>query len=256
MNSGGVDMSDVTKHIGSRIRLYRKLLGLTIDDLADGIHKSKSTVSKYETGSVSIDAETLFDIAGILRVPVSKLVDYDTGRVDRSGSASSPKGFFNSPGKYYMYHLSNSGKILKSVVQFHFPVSERDDFSVELYNDLADYENLQRCRFYYSGTVSFSDLYTNMVFSNQINVSEKAFVIAGNPLNNSDITLGLVTGISNAFLVPISYKSLFSRGPLEDDDLILDMLRLTKENISDIKKRNMLVLANSLHSLREMEKDL
>ena len=69
-------MSDITRHIGSRIRLYRKLLGLTIDDLAEGIHKSKSTVSKYETGSVSVDAETLFDIAAVLRVSVSKLVDY------------------------------------------------------------------------------------------------------------------------------------------------------------------------------------
>ena len=244
-------MSDITRHIGSRIRLYRKLLGLTIDDLAEGIHKSKSTVSKYETGSVSVDAETLFDIAAVLRVSVSKLVDYHSSEKGISGLSSAPNGFFNSPGRYYMYHLGSGSRLLRSVIQLHFPVSDGDDFSVEFYNDLADYDNLQRCRFYYSGSISFSDLYTNMIFSNQVNIAEKAFIIAGNPLNNSDMTLGLVTGISTAFLVPISYKALFSRGPVDDSELITNILRFTREDISDMKKHNMLVLANSLHELRE-----
>ena len=114
-------MSDVTKHIGSRIRLYRKLLGLTIDDLADGIHKSKSTVSKYETGSVSIDAETLFDIAGILRVPVSKLVDYDTGRVDRSGSPLPPRDFLTVPANTTCTISATREKSLNPLYSFTFP---------------------------------------------------------------------------------------------------------------------------------------
>ena len=218
-------MSDITRHIGSRIRLYRKLLGLTIDDLAEGIHKSKSTVSKYETGSVSVDAETLFDIAAVLRVSVSKLVDYHSPEKTHPAFRLLPMVFLTARADITCTIWAVGSRLLRSVIQLHFPVSDDDDFSVEFYNDVTDYDNLQRCRFYYSGNISFSDLYTNMIFSNQVNIAEKAFIIAGNPLNNSDMTLGLVTGISTAFLVPLSYKALFSRGPVDDSELITNILR-------------------------------
>lgn len=249
-------MSDITRHIGSRIRLYRKLLGLTINDLAEKIHKSKSTVSKYETGSVSVDAETLFSIASVLRVSVSKLVDYDSSDGSFSELSSVPKGFFGKPGKYYMYHLSSGSRLLRSLIQLHSPASDIDDFSVEFYNDLTDYKNLHRCRFYYIGGIFFSDLYTNMVFTNQVNIAEKVFITAGNPLNNIDMTLGLVSGISNTFLVPISYKAIFSRTPIDDDETIFSMLRLTKDNIADIRKHNMLILSTSLNTRMERGQDL
>lgn len=37
-------------HVGSRIRFYRKLKNMTQDQLAAAIHKSESTLSKYESG--------------------------------------------------------------------------------------------------------------------------------------------------------------------------------------------------------------
>ena len=95
-----------------------------------------------------------------------------------------------------------------------------------------------------------------MVFTNQVNVAEKVFITAGNPLNNIDMTLGLVSGISNTFLVPISYKAIFSRTPINDDETIFSMLRLTKDNIADIRKHNMLILSTSLNTRMERGQDL
>ena len=56
-------MKEVSLHVGSRIRLYRKAKKLTLLALSQKIHKSKATLSKYETGDITIDIETLFDIA-------------------------------------------------------------------------------------------------------------------------------------------------------------------------------------------------
>lgn len=43
-------MSQINQHIGARIRNYRKARGMTLQQLADKIHKSRASVSKYETG--------------------------------------------------------------------------------------------------------------------------------------------------------------------------------------------------------------
>ena len=42
-------MISVNQHVGSRIRLYRQMKRYTLAELAEKIHKSKATLSKYET---------------------------------------------------------------------------------------------------------------------------------------------------------------------------------------------------------------
>ena len=42
--------------------------GLTLAQLAEMIHKGQSTVSKYETGDIAVDVETLYDISDALHI--------------------------------------------------------------------------------------------------------------------------------------------------------------------------------------------
>ena len=241
-------MSHITKHLGSRIRFYRKILGLTIDDLADAIHKSKSTVSKYEAGLVGLDIDTLFDIAGALQVSVNQLIDCPEPSPQNIFIS---KGFFSQPGIYYMYHLENtSGSLLNSVIKIHLPSSEKADYTAEFFNHVDSYDNLYRCQYYYHGTVTFSDLYTNFIFDNQTNASEKAFILAVNSLKNNGLSHGLVLGISSSYLVPTTYKAVFSRSPLEDKAFLVHMLQFTKADIAQIKRHHVLLLSDSLFALR------
>ena len=66
-------MSQISQHIGSRIRSFRRAQGMTLQQLADKIHKSRASVSKYETGEITVDIETLFEIAEALGVELSQL---------------------------------------------------------------------------------------------------------------------------------------------------------------------------------------
>lgn len=59
-------MSQINEHVGARIRKYRKSRGITLQQLADQIHKSRASVSKYDAGEISLDIETLFEIAEML----------------------------------------------------------------------------------------------------------------------------------------------------------------------------------------------
>lgn len=69
-------MKEINQHVGRRIRMYRKSRRLTLQQLADRIHKSKSSVSKYETGEITLDIETLAEISEVLQVSIHQLTDY------------------------------------------------------------------------------------------------------------------------------------------------------------------------------------
>ena len=62
---------------GLKVQYYRKLRGLTQEAFADKIGKSWSFVAKIEspTRAFGVSMETLFKIADVLQVPVSKLFD-------------------------------------------------------------------------------------------------------------------------------------------------------------------------------------
>jgi len=62
---------------GLKVQYYRKLRGFTQEAFADEIGKSWSFVAKIEspTRVFGVSMETLFKIAEVLQVPVSKLFE-------------------------------------------------------------------------------------------------------------------------------------------------------------------------------------
>ena len=62
---------------GLKVQYYRKLHGMTQETFADAIGKSWSFVAKIEspTQAFGVSMETLFKIAEVLQVPVSKLFE-------------------------------------------------------------------------------------------------------------------------------------------------------------------------------------
>ena len=62
---------------GLKIQYYRKLRGMTQEDFADRIGKSWSFVAKIEspTRAFGVSMGTLFKMADVLEVPVSKLFE-------------------------------------------------------------------------------------------------------------------------------------------------------------------------------------
>lgn len=61
----------VDQHVGSRVRLRRKLEGRSQESLADALGLTFQQVQKYERGANRISASKLYEIAATLRVPIS-----------------------------------------------------------------------------------------------------------------------------------------------------------------------------------------
>src|SRR5438477_8494548 len=61
----------VDKHVGSRVRMRRIMLGMSQEKLGDALSLTFQQVQKYEKGTNRIGASRLQQIAHFLEVPVS-----------------------------------------------------------------------------------------------------------------------------------------------------------------------------------------
>jgi transcriptional regulator with XRE-family HTH domain len=61
----------IDKHVGSRVRMRRMMLGMSQEKLGDSLSLTFQQVQKYEKGTNRIGASRLQQISGILQVPVS-----------------------------------------------------------------------------------------------------------------------------------------------------------------------------------------
>lgn len=226
-------MTEIREHIGKRIRLYRKNKKYTQEEFARLIHKSKSAVSKYECGEVAIDIDTLYDIAEVLEISIHQLMDYP---VKTEPVIPGLQGYFSKANRFYTYYLNkNSSRIVRGLLEINY--IEECKYTTVLFADLKQYENPYNCCHLYYGDIHYSDSYINMVMNNQANPAERIFLIIANPYNiNANLTVGIISGISSRYLVPISLKVILSKTRLEETEELRNTLRLNKEDYERMRK--------------------
>ena len=65
----------IDKHVGSRVRMRRMMLGMSQEKLGNSLGLTFQQVQKYEKGTNRIGAGRLHQIADILKVPVALFFD-------------------------------------------------------------------------------------------------------------------------------------------------------------------------------------
>lgn len=67
------------KQLGLKISYYRKLKGLTQEQLAEALDKNLAFIGAVEAPNIdrTISLDTLFDIADILDIPPHKFLSFD-----------------------------------------------------------------------------------------------------------------------------------------------------------------------------------
>jgi transcriptional regulator with XRE-family HTH domain len=83
----------VDKHVGSRVRMRRMMLGMSQGQLGDALDITFQQVQKYEKGTNRIGASRLQHISDILQVPAAFFFEgapHQPGQPKRPGVASAP----------------------------------------------------------------------------------------------------------------------------------------------------------------------
>lgn len=240
-------MKQVNQHIGNRIRNFRKMKKLTIQQLADMIHKSRATVSKYETGEITLDIETLYDISSALDVDLNQLTDYRPPKeetpaeiVDHSGKSP----FFYAEKLYFYFYDGRYNRLKDGIINIH-----RNTFEDGCYDASLSIRSItpagRTSEVYYSGKVLYSDMLIRFSFVNQYNKLEEDLLYIFNPLDLRDFTEGLLCGISSADLMPCAFKCIVTLAPKEATEELKKQLIFTPKEIRRWQKMNMLIVDNN-----------
>ncbi len=79
----------VDKHVGSRVKMRRLMLGMSQEKLGDALGLTFQQVQKYEKGTNRMGSSRLQQISNILKVPVTFFFEAVPGQPKFDGKASS-----------------------------------------------------------------------------------------------------------------------------------------------------------------------
>jgi transcriptional regulator with XRE-family HTH domain len=102
----------VDAHVGHRVRLRRMLMGMSQEKLGELLGLTFQQVQKYEKGVNRIGAGRLFEIAGILGVPISFFYEDAVGRTGVAG------GFAEDDDSAPVMEFISSGEGLQLTLAF------------------------------------------------------------------------------------------------------------------------------------------
>ncbi len=82
--SEGRGPNPIDLHVGARIRMRRRLLGVSQERLAEALGLTFQQVQKYERGANRVSASKLYEIARTLQTPVTYFFDglADAGEIE------------------------------------------------------------------------------------------------------------------------------------------------------------------------------
>lgn len=230
-------MIQVSEEVGRRMRKFRKSRNITLEALASSVHKSRSTLSKYERGEIAMDIETLYALANALGVHVEQLL-YFSDEKPRQTRKVRP-AFFQGLNRFYCYHFDGrNGKLTRSLFEV-FSRTDLNRYKIAMYMNVDDLDRFESCENTYWGYIEHFDSLSLIELTNRDNPMEKASLQVLASFLDADRKWALWNGISSRPLMPVAVKMLLSKNPLPEDQALLSELKLSREDINRMKYYNM-----------------
>ena len=234
-------MAQISHEIGKRIRAFRKSRHMTLDELARILCKNKSTLSKYETGEIVLDIETIYEISRALGIHVEQLLYCTPERVSIQ-EPEAQSNFFSGLTQFYSYYYDGRVNRIVPAVFDVLLLSEDHRYKIMMYMNFSDFDSYQDCGTACWGYMEHYDAITNITLTSQDSPMEKAYCQVLATYTNTDVKWGLFTGLSASPMMPVAIKMLFSKKRLNQDVTLLQMLKVTKEDIRLMKLYNMMTV--------------
>ena len=228
------------EHTGKRIRFYRRLKKLSQDELATAIHKSESTLSKYERGTIAIDIATLCDIAQVLDVSISDLVDIPK---PATLTKSENLGLFGGKEDLYIYYYNKLSKRFE-VGLIHMLQSQssvdKGLIPCHCYLDIPYSGEYDDCTYFCTGNIDHYDTISFLDMDNATMKMDRMRLYIFNPYGRSTKTWGFFTGMAYCTSSIYIYKTLISAAPIPIGDLVPADFAYTTEEIKQLKSQHMI----------------
>jgi transcriptional regulator with XRE-family HTH domain len=234
-------MAELTYEIGQKIKSFRQKKNMTVQELADAICKSKATVSKYESGHITIDIVTLYDISKTLGIHVEQLLHCESTR-DQLDTSDIKPSFFKGLSRFYAYMFDGRSNSLNRCVVDILSKNDNNQYKVMMYMNIDCYEKYQKCENTYWGYIKHFDALTNIILYNQDTPMEQITICILASYLDSPTKWGLFFGVSSRPLMPVATKILLSKKILPETPELIKTLHISKEDIRILKMYNMMTV--------------
>ncbi len=228
----------VTSEIGAKIKYFRKSKHFSLQEMADLLYKSKSTLSKYENGQISIDIETLYAIAKVLGVHVEQLLYSEPMQQDNKALYTVP-AFFRTLSQFYIYYYDGRIREISRCVVDILSQAGGNHFKVMMYMNIESYEHYQNCENTYFGFLHHYDALSKLTLTNRDNPMEQVTITILASFLDAPSKMGLFTGISSRPMMPVATKVMISKKKHREDAALVGHLKISKEDIKTMKLYNM-----------------
>jgi len=231
-------MSEIMAAIGKKIKTIRKKKGMTLDDLATALYKSKATISKYENGQITIDVETIYELANVLDVGINQLLYYPTVMSSMEEPELVPTFFRNTQRLYSYLYDGRNNKVATNVLDILYQESA-NRFHVMYYMNIKSIDDYQICENTYEGILSHYDALSTITVQHvQTQMESYTMHILASFLD-TPTKWAFCTGVSFRPFMPIATKALFTKKPIVIDKDFADSLLISKEDLRLLKLYNM-----------------
>lgn len=212
--------------LGEKIKEYRKLKKVSLEELGEIIGKSKATITRYENGQIIMDIITALEICNALDININDICDINVQNI-KNEKTENP---FNS-NLLYLYYISKNGIIISSIE------IEENQYSnkVIMKNGITEKKYKQE----YSGIMESSYNTCFICLTNAIsNPGLDKFQIEidlHSKVNN--MYFGIFLGVSDNTHRPTARKCILTKELIKSKERLNDIfeeLKISKEEAEDI----------------------
>lgn len=228
-------MYNLNSNIGKRIAEFRKLRKMTQETLADTIGKARSTLNKYELGTIIPDIQTILAICNALDIKIQQLVELET---NTGISIVNP---FESE-NIYLYYISYNN-LIESRIEFKEEVNQ---IKATMYNAITVDEKTYAYKYEGKLEVSNKLAYINLVGRDEGRY-EKVQIIIDLRLTADGTYGGSIMGTANNNNACVK-KCMFTTKKLSNADeynKCFKRVEITESEIEGIKKNKFWIIENS-----------
>ncbi len=228
------DIPVIQQSVGENIKKIRLARGLSLEYVASKIYKSKSTISKYEKGSIAIDIATLEEIAMALDVHPAQLLM--TAAPEKKPPVAG--GLFDES---YMFSYDGKEKrIIKSIIE-RYHTDEPNRFSINLFYDISPANKPEDCTALYQGYSTKYEVLENYTLENSYHQIEQIWLSCISGLSHNSTQVGFLAGLLNSSLLPAVRKVVLSPHILPEEEL-MERLVFTKKDLQTIRRLNLFII--------------
>lgn len=222
------------KEFGENIKKYRRIKGLSQENLAMALGKTPATIARYETGEIMPSAEQIYMICNELDIYEYQLFN-STKKINNADTIINP---FNT-NILYLYYIAYYPKSKKyDKAKFRLKLIEKPDICKV---DFIDYKT---DFIYLSGYLQADHHIAVFVFENY-KENNLRFELSHLILNIVDGTNKLMIGTfhcTNGEYMPSIRKCLVSKKDLDFTDELLNKLKITDIEKEQLNINNILYL--------------